>query len=171
MKRDLTRFCRYGLPIEAWLVSEELAESGVSVTITPRVRRQGNFGKEESSGSWIETPRVLEESGVRFAVSALSSSISLGGLAGRDLTSLPLEAAFAIRGGASSAEALRALTISPAKMLGIDDRVGSLEEGKDADLLILTGDPLDYQTYVQTAIVNGRVVYERAKDRVLPTAD
>ncbi|MEM9827527.1 MAG: amidohydrolase family protein [Planctomycetota bacterium] len=156
-------------PIEAWLAADELAESGVSVTVTPRVQRDPNFGEEGESGSWIETSRVMEQSGITFAVKSLSSSISLGGLAGRDLTSLPLEAAFAVRGGASNAEALKALTIHPAKMLGIDDQVGSLEVGKDADLLILTGDPLDYRTYVDQAIVNGRLVYERKVDRVLPT--
>ncbi len=157
--------------IEAWRVADELSEAGVSVTITPRVRRQPNFGEETSSGSWVETPRVLEQSGVPFAVTALSGSISLNGLAGRDLTSLPLEAAFAVRGGASSAEALKSLTLTPAKMLGVEDRIGSLEVGKDADILILTGDPLDYQTYVETAIVNGRVAYEREKDHVLPLTD
>ncbi|MEO1523958.1 MAG: amidohydrolase family protein [Planctomycetota bacterium] len=157
--------------VEAWLVADELSKAGATVTITPRASRRPNFGEEDSSGSWVETPRVLEESGIPFAVTALSPSISLGGIAGRDLTSLPLEAAFLVRGGASSQEALEALTISPAKMLGIEDRVGSLEAGKDADILILTGDPLDYRTYVETAIVNGRVAYERAKDRVLPQTD
>lgn len=153
---------------EAWLVSELLAEKDVDVTITPRSRRRSRLGEEETSGSWAETPRVLQEAGVPFAVAALSSSISLNGLAGRDLTSLPLEAAFAVRGGSSEAEALRAITITPAKMMGLGDRIGTVEVGKDADLLILDGSPLDYRTYVQTAIVNGRVAYERANDRAYP---
>lgn len=157
--------------VEGWLVADEMAEAGVTATITPRASRRPNFGEETSSGSWVETPRVFEESGIPFAVTALSPSISLGGIAGRDLTSLPLEAAFLIRGGASAQEALEALTLSPAKMLGVDDRLGSLEVGKDADILIMTGDPLDYRTYVETAVVNGRVAYERAKDRVLPLTD
>lgn len=153
---------------EGWLVSDVLAENDVMVTITPRNRRQSRLGEEETSGSWVEMPRVFEESGVPFAITALSSSISLGGLAGRDLTSLPLEAAFAVRGGSSEQEALEALTLTPAKMLGLADRIGSIEVGKDADLLILDGSPLDYRTYVSTALVNGRVVYERAKDQAYP---
>jgi imidazolonepropionase-like amidohydrolase len=108
---------------------------------------------------------------VPFAVSTLSSSISLNGLAGRDLTSLPLEAAFAVRGGASERKALAAITIAPAKLLGVDDRIGSVEVGKDADLLILNGPPLDYRTYVETALVNGRVAYRRGEARVLPVYD
>ena len=125
-------------------------------------------GQRDSSGSWVELPRVLEESGVAFAVTPLASSISLDGRAGRDLTSLPLEAAFAVRGGSSEAKALQAITIVPATLLGLADRIGSIEKGKDADLLVLDGPPLDYRTYVETAMVNGKVVYEREKDRIFP---
>ena len=106
-----------------------------------------------------------------FAVAPLGSSVSLVGLAGRDLTSLPLEAAFAVRGGADESTALAALTIVPARILGLEDRIGSIEEGKDADLLILDGPPLDYRTYVETAIVDGKVRYDRAEDRVYPVFD
>ena len=106
-----------------------------------------------------------------FAIAALSSSISLNGLAGRDLTSLPLEAAFAVRGGCSESTALAALTIVPARLLGLQDRLGSIDKGKDADLLILDGPPLDYRTYVETAIVSGKVRYDRVKDHVYPVFD
>ncbi len=157
--------------IEGWLVAAELGEAKVPVIYTPRTRRDPQLGQEDSSGSSIESTGIFEKSGVPFAVAALSSSISLGGLAGRDLTSLPLEAAFAVRGGASNQAALEALTIAPARMLGLDDRIGSLEKGKDADVLILNGHPLDYRTYVETAIVNGEICYERAKDRVFPVFD
>lgn len=156
---------------ESWVMGRDLAESGSSVILTPRRRREPAFGEEDRSGTWIETPRVMEEQGVPFAVSCLSSSISLGGLAGRDLTSLPLEAAFAVRGGASERAAIAAITIVPARMMGLEDRIGSLEVGKDADLLLLNGPPLDYRTYVESAIVNGNVVYERNKARVLPVYD
>ena len=156
---------------ESWVIAKQIAEAEASVVLTPRRRRDPEFGAEERSGTWIETPRVMEETGVPFAVTALTSSISLNGLAGRDLTSLPLEAAFLVRGGASERKALEALTIVPARMLGLEDRIGSLEVGKDADILILNGQPLDYRTYVETAVVNGRVAYERAEARVLPVYD
>ena len=161
------KLCLQGVT-EGWLVSDLLAEHDVSVSITPRSRRNARLGEEATSGSWVEMPRVLQEAGVPFAVAALSSSISLNGLAGRDLTSLPLEAAFAVRGGCSEAEALKAITLTPAKMLGLDDRIGTIDVGKDADLLILDGSPLDYRTYVQTAIVNGRIAYQRDRDRAYP---
>jgi imidazolonepropionase-like amidohydrolase len=153
---------------EAWLVPDLLAENDVTVTMTPRSRRRSRLGEEATTGSWVEMPRVLEETGVPFAITALSNSISLNGLAGRDLTSLPLEAAFAVRGGASESEALKAITLTPATMLGLQDRIGSIEVGKDADLLLLDGSPLDYRTYVQQALVNGEVVYQRDRERAYP---
>lgn len=154
--------------IEAWVVPEELAEAGASVVISPRSRREARFGEEDRSGSWIELPRVLEEAGVPFAVQALADAPTLGGIVGRDLTGLPFDAAFAVRGGASEAKALASITIVPATMLGLQNRIGSIEVGKDADLLVLDGPPLDYRTYVEKAIVNGTVVYDRQADRVYP---
>ncbi len=153
---------------EAWLIADEISAAGVPVVITPRLQRTPRFGEEDRSGSFIEMPRILEEAGVSFAVAALAEAISLNGIAGRDLSSLPLEAIFAVRGGASESKALEALTIVPARLLGMDDRLGSLEVGKDADLLILDGQPMDYRAYVEVAYVNGRRVYDRREDRVLP---
>lgn len=153
---------------EAWVASDQISKAGVSVIYTPRRRREPVDGRRNSSGSNFESPAIFEEAGIPFAINALSSSISMGGLAGRDLTSLPLEAAFAIRGGASEKSALESLTITPARMMGMEDQIGSIEVGKDADLLILNGEPLDYKTYVEQAIVAGKVSYDRGKDRVYP---
>ena len=157
--------------IEAWVLGQELGASDVSVIYTPRQRRSAQPGRKENSGSFIESPRIFQESGVPFAIATLGNTISMGGLAGRDLTSLPLEAAFSVRGGADEQTALEAITIVPARMLGLDDRIGSIEKGKDADLLILNGSPLDYRTYVEQAIVAGKVSYERSTDRIYPVDD
>jgi imidazolonepropionase-like amidohydrolase len=53
-------------------------------------------------------------------------------------------------------------------MLGLAERVGSIEPGKDADVLILTGPPLDYRTYVEKALVGGKIYYDRSKDKIYP---
>lgn len=156
---------------EGWLVADELASGGVAVVLTPRDKRDADRTRPDSSGTSIEAPGIFRAAGVEFAVAPLSPSISLDGLPGRDLTSLPLEAAFAVRGGADEATALAAITIVPARILGLDDRIGSIETGKDADLLILDGPPLDYRTYVEVAVVAGKVRYERSKDRIYPVFD
>lgn len=74
------------------------------------------------------------------------------------------QAATAVKYGMPEKEALEALTIAPAKRIGIEKLVGSIEVGKDADLLILTGEPLNISTWVDQTIIDGKVVYERSKD-------
>jgi imidazolonepropionase-like amidohydrolase len=117
------------------------------------------------SGSNLENGAILKQAGVRFAIIPPSTSFtsSTGGIAGRDLMTLPLEAAFAISGGLDEQTALEAITITPAQLLGIADRVGSLQPGKDADIIILDGNPFHYNTFVQTTIINGQVLYEKEK--------
>ncbi len=77
------------------------------------------------------------------------------------------QAATAIKQGMSRESALQAITRWPAEILGISDRVGTLEAGKDANVLLLTGDPLDARTWVDIVVLDGKVVYERAKDEKL----
>jgi imidazolonepropionase-like amidohydrolase len=69
------------------------------------------------------------------------------------------EAAIAVANGLSHDQAIRSLTIDAAKLLGIDDKVGSVEIGKDADLALFDGDPFEYITNTSAVIINGEVVY------------
>ena len=62
-------------------------------------------------------------------------------------------------------EALRAITIHPAEIIGVDHRVGSLEVGKDADIVVLSGHPLDYRTVTELVLIDGAVAYRRDSDR------
>ena len=64
-------------------------------------------------------------------------------------------------------DALAALTTLPAEFLGVDEFVGSIEEGKDADIIVLSGEPLSVDTWVDMTVVNGEIVYEKEKDQQL----
>ena len=74
---------------------------------------------------------------------------------------LPLLAAFAVKGGLDRNVALRAITLSAAEVLGVADRIGSIEPGKDADLVVFSGDPLHYETTVKRVFIDGKTIYEQ----------
>jgi imidazolonepropionase-like amidohydrolase len=95
-------------------------------------------------------PAELHAAGVKFAITGASSS--------QYANRLPYEAGAAIAFGLPADEALRAVTLYPAQFLGLDDRVGSIEVGKDATLLITTGNPLEYATLVEQAYIEGRMI-------------
>ena len=77
------------------------------------------------------------------------------------------QAATAIKHGMKRMDALKSITLLPAQFIGVDDRLGSIEAGKEANLIFLTGDPLDAQTWVDQVMISGNIVYERAKDERL----
>ncbi len=156
--------------VEAWTVAERLGRAGVSVILRPRQTREPDKNLVRENGSTIQNAAILHAHGVPVAVTPAGSlfgggsGISLGGLAGRDNLHLPMAAAFAVRGGLSNAAAVRTITLDAARILGVDDRVGSIDVGKDADLIITDGDLLSYQTGVRWTIVNGRIAYDKEKD-------
>jgi imidazolonepropionase-like amidohydrolase len=92
------------------------------------------------------------------------AQLGTGGILGQDLNVPQLDATFAVRGGIDPRDGLRTLTIDAARAIGVQRIVGSLEVGKDADVLILDGDPLSYKSFVETSLVNGKVVYEKDKE-------
>lgn len=117
------------------------------------------------------TPAILARAGVRFAISAGDTSKA---------RNLPFEAGTAAGSGLSEAEALRAITLYPAQILGVGDRLGSLEPGKLANLVITDGDLLEIRTQVRQVFINGRPIpleskhtrlWEKYRDRPLPPAD
>jgi len=150
--------------MEGWTLPGELGRAGISVVVTPRARRDRDPDRLADNGWSIENAARLHEHGVEVALLPRGTGISMGGLAGGDLLTYPLEAAFAMRGGLEEDAALEAITLTPARFLGIADRVGSLEVGKDMDALVVKGDLLHYQTLVEWTVVNGRVAYDKAKD-------
>ena len=150
--------------VEGWTVAEELGRAGAYAVITPRDRRDKSEELVRDGGSSIENAAILRKAGVQVAIVATEGFVDLGGIAGRDIMHLPIEADFAVRGGLSEQAALEAITIVPARILGVDYRVGSIAVGKDCDLLVTDGDILHYQTFVQYTVVEGKTVYEKSKE-------
>ena len=164
---------KYGFEIifegaeEGWIEPGVLSRTGASAVISPRARIDGNDELNRESGSSIENAKRLHEAGIPLVIIPQSTGIALWGLAGRDLSHLPLEAAFAVRGGLPEQVAIEAITIEPARLLGVADRVGSLEVGKDADFIITDGDLLSYMTLVRWSFVNGEIQYDKEDEGLL----
>jgi hypothetical protein len=156
-------------PTSAWLLPDEIAATGSMVFLCPRDRVPADPLDPDRTGSNLASAAILSRAGVPVAVTCPGgmfggAGVGTGGILGQDLNTPHLDAAFAVRGGMDNRKALRTLTLDAARMLGVSARIGSLEAGKDADILILDGDPLHYATFVATALVNGKVVYEKAKE-------
>ncbi len=108
----------------------------------------------------IVMPKVMMDAGVDFVFGVDDTS-------SRTATGSHYhwyQAATAVKHGLPLEAAVMSLTLKPAELLGINEFVGSLEAGKDADLVILTGEPLSVSSWVETTIINGQIVYERDKD-------
>ena len=107
---------------------------------------------------------IGEQYGFRYETAALLAEndvpVAFGGLNG-ETKFLSLNAGIAVQNGMPHQKALEGLTVVPARMLGVEDRVGSLAEGKDADIVLYEGDPLEITTPVRMVFIGGRKVYER----------
>ncbi len=131
---------------DAGYIAEYLAEKQVPILLSTVLARPGRSW--EPVDHFHTLPARLHAAGVRFGIT--------GGSSAAYANRLPYEAGVAIGNGLPELEALRAVTLYPAQFLGIDDRVGSLEVGKDATLLITTGNPLEYASTVDQAFIQGR---------------
>jgi imidazolonepropionase-like amidohydrolase len=120
-------------------------------------------GKQEAINSSLDGAAVLERAGLEIALHSDDWII--------DSRFLLRAAALAVRGGMTREGALRALTINGARMLDLEHRVGSLEPGKDADFVVLDGDPLSVYSHVQQTWIDGSKVFDRADpgDRLYAT--
>ncbi len=133
---------------EGHLIVDKLLEAGFPVQVGPSL---GHKSKPELREKSFATPGILQKAGLQVSIITDSPVIPLH--------HLPLCAGLAVREGMDEYEAWKAITINPAKTLGIDDRVGSLEVGKDADIAVFSGNPLrEIQAYARYVLVNGCVV-------------
>lgn len=133
---------------EAYLVAERLAERNIPVIIGPLFTSRS---KVELRNRSLRNPGRLASKGVTIALTTDHPVVPIHFLV--------YEAALAVKEGLDPDAALRAITINPAKILGIDDRVGSIELGKDADICVWSGNPLDVMQRVELAFSLGKQIY------------
>jgi len=136
--------------LEAYKVADEVSRRNIGVATFAHW-----WGyKWEAWDGIPQNAAILAEHGVKVAIHSDSPDL---------IQRLYEEAAIAMRYGLSREDALKAITLNPAWMLGVDNRVGSLEVGKDADIAIFSKDPFDIYTQVEKTLVDGKVVYDRSK--------
>lgn len=133
---------------EGHRIAKWIAEKGIPAVWGPSLTARGKWEMRELG---YDTPKVMYDAGVKFAIQtdAVGSTIRF----------LPICAALSVKEGLPYDYALKAITIVPAEITGVADRVGSLEVGKDADLRLLSGDPLEYATKVEKVIIDGELVH------------
>ncbi|MBN1851553.1 MAG: amidohydrolase family protein [Pirellulales bacterium] len=144
------------LGTEAYRAVQELKKADRPVVLPPDlVHRERDPITGELSETFI--PEVIHEAGLLFALQPNPDS----SLAERYLN---YQAARCVRHGIPRQKALESITLNPARMLGMEDRLGSLEVGKAGYVVVLSGDPLDFNTWVEKAYVDGILAYDRTKD-------
>ncbi len=133
---------------EGHLIAKEIAESGYPAIVGPSLASRN---KDEVSLSDFKTAGILHDAGVTVAITT-DHPVSR-------IQYLPLCAGIAAKEGLGETAALRAITIDAARICKVDDRLGSLKEGKDADIAIFEGNPLEINSYVKATIINGEIVW------------
>ena len=137
---------------EGHLIAEELAAEGFPAIVGPDLASRS---KIEVQNMAFKTVGVLNHAGVLTAITT-DHPVSL-------IASLPLCAGLAVKSGLAMEEGYRAITINAARICGVEKRVGSLEVGKDADIAVFSGNPMEVFPRTLYTIIDGRIVYEAEK--------
>ena len=135
---------------EGHLIAEELAKEGFPAIVGPDLSSRN---KIEVQNVAFKTAGILSAAGVKVAVTT-DHPVSL-------IQSLPICAGLCVKSGMDEDEALRAITIHAAQICNVADRVGSLEVGKDADIVIFDGNPLEVSSEVFYTLIDGEIAYCR----------
>ena len=150
---------------EAWMLAPHLAAANIPVILAPTANLPANF---DSLNATMKSAAILAEAGVKIAFA--------DGQITHNPRNITQWAGIATAEGLSWDDALRAITLSPAEMYGVADQVGSIEAGKDADIVIWPGDPLELTNYAEQVFIKGESVdmvsrQTLLRDRYLDTDD
>jgi len=135
---------------EGHIIPKEIKDSGFSAIVGPCLAFRD---KIECRNSDFKTAGVLTKEGVKVAITT-DHPVSL-------IQHLSICAGLAVKKGLDLMEGLKAITINPAQICGVSSRVGSIEVGKDADIAIFTGNPMEISTHTVYTIINGEIVYKK----------
>ena len=139
---------------EGYRMAAEIAKHKVPVIVGPASVSRINMPALAYQNHDPVNAARLAQAGIQLALGTCAPT-------GLDSKFLASSAAMAVAQGMDRDAALRAITLTPAQILGVADRIGSLDVGKDADLVICSGDPLDSFTQIEQVLIQGKVVYER----------
>jgi imidazolonepropionase-like amidohydrolase len=146
---------------DAYKVVDEIKKRDIPVVIEDLFRGAGNI---EDKGFNAQSPAILSKAGIRVAFRAEEGAWYAPGLGWTNGDLLEI-AAFAVKNGMAEEAALRAVTIDAARIIGMADRIGSLESGKDADILILRGHPFRTGSIAEAVFADGKLVStKKARD-------
>lgn len=134
---------------EGQLIIEQIKNAGVPVILGPTMSFRS---KVETKNKSFNTAKVLNEAGIKFAIMTDHPVIAI--------EYLPISVGLSVKAGLNMVEGLKAITINAAEILGIKHRVGSIEKGKDADIAIYDGNPMEIFTNTLYTIIDGKIVYQ-----------
>ena len=138
---------------EGHLIADEIKESGFPVIVGTDLTSRS---KLEVQNMDFKTNKIIHDADILFSITT-DHPVAL-------IQYLPICASLAVREGLPVEAALKAITINAAKICRVDDRVGSLKEGKDADIVIFSGNPLETFTKTLYTIIDGKIIYEKRKE-------
>lgn len=130
----------------AWRIADQLAARKVPVIVGPILEEPGRM---ESVDVRLDNAARLYKAGVPIAIQTAADN---------EVRNLPFEVEYAISYGLPEDAALQALTLNPARFFGVDNRLGSIDQGKDANLIVLDGTPFRVKTHVLAELIDGKVV-------------
>ncbi len=143
---------------EAWLVADALASAGVPVILDSMANLPQDFDRLNAR---LDAPSLLSEAGVRYAIGGDGANQN------HNARNITQAAGIAAANGLAHAAALEAITLAPAEIYGVDDRLGSIEPGKRANLIIWESDPLELTSFPEQVLIGGEPVPMESRQTLL----
>lgn len=137
---------------EGYMIADLLKKEDVGIILGPLISERC---KIELRNLTLKAPKMMYDAGIKFAIMSDHPVVPV--------QHLRVCAALAVREGLPAEEALKAITINAAQITGLDERIGSIEVGKDGDIAVFSGDPLDIRTRCVMTVIEGKIVHDELR--------